>query len=137
MICYPAILADGLCFFNPDSFTGDTFIPLVPLKGYIDLAQSDACPANLVYDDVFAFFISVDIRFVHEGMRMPTDDDIDGFTVLGKLYIAHFCIIIFIPEMRKTNDEITLLIMFQDVRLCRGMRYRVKISCWSVQCLWH
>ena len=47
----------------------------------------------------FTFFIVPYIRFIHKRVCMSPDDEINRFTLLGKLQITYFDFIVFITQV--------------------------------------
>jgi len=58
------------------------------LQFEIDAANINPTLADLEYDRVFAFGIFLQVRFLHERMRVATRDEIDAAHLGGQLCIA-------------------------------------------------
>src|SRR5690606_33139807 len=88
---------------------------LVFVQIKINSAQTQTKTTYLINNNVFTDFVFQYFGLIQKCMRVPSDNQVNILGLLCQKHIAYLrSIIIVIAQMRKTNNQITMVFFFEN-----------------------
>ena len=98
---------------NGQIFASHAVVFAVSFEVDIEPAEYESGPTGLVDVDGFSGFVFGDVGFVHEGVRVSAEDEVDVFGVFGEEDVGYLIVAVFIAQVGEANNVVAVLGAFE------------------------